>query len=138
MEVTIRNGRQTMPPMPAFAGRLSDDEIADVVAYLESLPSGPRNFGPEMRRDGMMGDGGMMDRMMGGGWIGPLLAIVLFVLLAAVVGLVVALVVSRRGKQARPRGVPGAESPRDILDRRYAAGELSPEEYRQARDHLEA
>lgn len=47
----------------------------------------------------------------------------------------VALVVNQRGPQVR--GVPGGESPRDILDRRYAAGELSPEEYRQAREDLD-
>lgn len=138
VEVTIRNGRQTMPPMPSFDGRLSDEEISDVIGYLESLPSGPRNFGPETDRDRMMRDGGMMDRMMGRGWTGPLVAIVLFLLVPAVVGLVVALVVDQRGKQAPERGQPGRESPGEILDRRYAAGELSAEKYGQVRDDLEA
>ena len=59
VEVTIRNGRDTRPPMPAFADRLSDDEITSVIAYLDRLPDGPRNFGPEADAsdDGM---GGMM------------------------------------------------------------------------------
>jgi cytochrome c6 len=35
VEVTVRNGRDTMPPMPAFAGRLTDQEINDVIAYLD-------------------------------------------------------------------------------------------------------
>lgn len=61
VEVAIRNGRDTDPPMPAFAGRLSDDEIDAVISYLESLPAGPRNFGPDHRDGGMM-DGGMMGR----------------------------------------------------------------------------
>lgn len=136
VEVTIRNGRQTMPPMPAFGDRLSDEDVADVIAYLDTIPSGPRNFGPEMERDGMMRDGGMMERMMGRGGAGPLIAILLLVLLLILIGAVVAVVVNQRGKQPGDQA-PRDESARDILDRRYAAGELSPEEYRQARDDLE-
>lgn len=149
VEVTIRNGRQTGPPMPAFGDRLSDDEIADVIAYLATLPDGPRNFGPEMTdRDGMMRDGGMMnddggmmrdggmmDRMMGGGWgwVWMLIAVLLIVL---VVAAAVALI-SQRDKQARGGDQRGDEDARTILDRRYAAGELSREEYRQAREDLD-
>ena len=59
VEVTIRKGRDVRPPMPAFEGRLSDEEIAHVIAYLDALPVGPRNFGPGA---GMMGD---RDDMMG-------------------------------------------------------------------------
>jgi mono/diheme cytochrome c family protein len=59
VEVTIRKGRRTTPPMPAFEGRLSDEQITDVVAYIASLPPGPRNFGPEAGGGGGMGD--MMD-----------------------------------------------------------------------------
>jgi mono/diheme cytochrome c family protein/uncharacterized membrane protein len=144
VDVTIRNGRQTMPPMPAFGDRLSDEDVADIIAYLDTLPSGPRNFGPEMDRDGgpemdrdgMMRDGGMMERMMGRGGAGPLVAILLLVLLLILIGFVVAVVVNQRGKQSGDQGRRG-ESARDILDRRYAAGELSPEEYRQARDDVE-
>jgi mono/diheme cytochrome c family protein len=46
VEVTIRQGRDVQPPMPAFQGRLSDEDISDVIAYLDTLPVGPRNFGP--------------------------------------------------------------------------------------------
>lgn len=77
VEVTIRNGRDTRPPMPAFGDRLGDDDIADLVAYLETLPPGPRNFGPESA-DGPMGGGGMSG-MMGGGmglaWIASILLV---------------------------------------------------------------
>ncbi len=62
VEVTIRNGRDTRPPMPAFGDRLGEDDIADLVAHLETLPAGPRNFEPEGgngQRDGR-GMGGMM------------------------------------------------------------------------------
>lgn len=85
VEVTIRNGRDTMPPMPAFGDRLSDDEITDVTAYLTSLPHGPRNFGPEA--DGMMRGPGMMpgmDRMSSA--VPWLLLSLLAALLAGVVG----------------------------------------------------
>lgn len=134
-----------VPHAAAQAAGDADAGRGVYTAYLDTLPAGARNFGPEMDRDGMMRDdgmmdgemmdGGMMDRMMGVGWVGLLVAIVLFVLLAGLVALVVALVVNQRGKQSG--GVPGGESPRDILDRRYAAGELSAEEYRQAREDLD-
>ena len=65
VEVTMRNGRATNPPMPSFEGRLSEEELDDVVAYLDTLPVGPRNFGAE--DGGMMGMDGMMD---GGMWRG--------------------------------------------------------------------
>ncbi len=98
VEVTVRNGRDTMPPMPAFADRLSSDEIADVTAYLASLPHGPRNFGPE--QDGMMRGPGMMpgmDRMSSAGpW---LLLSALAVLFAGVVGGLVGYLLGRsRGR----------------------------------------
>lgn len=130
VEVTIRKGRNTMPPMPAFEGRLTDQAIADVMAYLESLPAGPRNFGPE----GGGGMGGMMggadsrggDRSMTG-WF-----------LAALVVLVLALVVlvALAARQRRLAGAGGME-PDSVLDRRYAAGEVSREEYLDRRRDLE-
>lgn len=86
VEVTIRNGRDTRPPMPAFGERLDDNDITDLVAYLETLPAGPRNFGPEA--DGAMGDGGM-GGMMGGGMIAVgVVAVVLVGVLGAAAGYV--------------------------------------------------
>ena len=52
VEVTIRKGRATQPPMPAFERRLSDQEIADVVAYIASLPPGPATSVPTARAGG--------------------------------------------------------------------------------------
>jgi putative membrane protein len=136
VEVAIRNGRRTMPPMPAFGDRLSDDEIGDVIAYLDTLPPGPRNFGPEMMDgDCMMGDGGMMDRMMGRGWGWAWTLVAVLLLLVVVAALV--LVITQRGKQTGAGYRGGDDDPRTILDRRYAAGELSREEYQQAREDLD-
>lgn len=127
VEVTIRNGRRTQPPMPAFGGTLDEGQIDAVVAYLDTLPPGPRNFGPDSG-DGGMG-GGMGDGMMGGG---AMLLVPLVVLVLVVLG-VIALVrfLTARG---RDTGTPTA---REILDRRYAEGELSREEYLQLRDDLD-
>jgi uncharacterized membrane protein len=101
--------------MPAFGDRLSDEQIADVIAYLDTLPPGSRNFGPEMTEPGgMMPDNRMMDRM------DVLLAVVLIVLVAVLI-LVVVLLVNQPRRQVLGNG----ESPREILDRRYAAGGLS-------------
>lgn len=134
VEVTIRNGRDTRPPMPAFEGRLSDGDIADVIAYLESLPSGPRNFGPGDldARDGMMGDGGMMDGgvMMGGGVMMLMMVLLVLGFLALVVAAIVWLV-------RQSTGTGGSSSARDELDRRYAAGEVDRDEYLQRRRDLE-
>ncbi len=76
----------------------------------------------------------MMDNMMGGGWgAGTMLVMGLLwlLLLVAIVALVVwvARTVWRAGPPA-PRGPSaGAEAPMDTLRRRYAAGELSHEEF---------
>jgi mono/diheme cytochrome c family protein len=93
VEVTVRNGRATTPPMPAFVDRLNDEEIADVVAFVASLPDGPRNFGPD--EDGGMGDG-MMGGMMDGGpsWMW----VVIVVLAAALAGVVGYLIGVRRSR----------------------------------------
>ena len=82
--VTIRNGRDTRPPMPAFEGRLSDGDIDAVIAYLATLPDGPRNFGPEGTGGGMGGMGEMMPMM--GGWGPGLVVVLLLVVLAGAVG----------------------------------------------------
>jgi mono/diheme cytochrome c family protein len=128
VEVTIRKGRATQPPMPAFEGRLTDAEIADVVAYIASLPVGPRNFGPEGGGGGMMGRGMMGDRRRD--WDPVVWATVLLVILAIAAALILAL------RRARPTAF--GEDARSVLDHRYAAGELSREEYLERRRDLEA
>ena len=132
VEVTIRNGRGTNPPMPAFEGRLSDQEIADVVSYLDTLPVGPRNFGPE--GDGMMG--GDMDGMMGGGmWSWFLWSVLFLVVVAAVV---IASIFVIRGRWTRRGGsaAPGSRA-LDILKERYARGEIDHDEFEERRRILE-
>jgi mono/diheme cytochrome c family protein len=128
VEVAIRKGRATQPPMPAWEGRLTDAQIADVVAYIASLPPGPRNFGPEPGGGGMMGRG-----MMGGrrrNWDPVYWAVILLVILAVAGVLLLFL--------RRPRSSPAGEDPRLLLDRRYAAGELGREEYLERRRDLES
>lgn len=125
VEVTIRNGRGTRPPMPAFAGRLTDREIEQVIAYLDTLPAGPRNFGPDSE-GGMMD--GMMEGMSGWMWLVPLLIVVLAL---------VAVLVLTRARASRP-GADSPPSPREVLDRRYAEGQLTREEYLQQRNDIES
>jgi len=69
---------------------------------------------------------------MGGGWFG--MGLWWLVLVAVVAVLVVAL--SRRGGAAS--GGLGRESARDVLDRRYAAGEIGRDEYEQKKRDLQA
>ncbi|MBA2425986.1 MAG: c-type cytochrome [Actinobacteria bacterium] len=118
VEVTMRNGRATNPPMPSFEGRLSEEELDDVVAYLDTLPVGPRNFGAE--DGGMMGMDGMMD---GGMW-SWLAWIALFLVVLA--GFIIASVFVTRALWKRGDG--RSSSPRDaaleILKERYARGEI--------------
>lgn len=134
VEVTVRNGRATTPPMPAFGGRLSDAEIDHVVAYVASLPEGPRNFGPgrgDVRHDGMMDDRAA-DRSP---LVWTLLVVIVIVLAVAALFWIrwprrAAIAASRRG---------GSPSPaRAELDRRYAAGELPRDEYLQRRRDIES
>ena len=123
VEVTIRNGRDTDPPMPPFEGRLTDREIEQVTAYIDSLPRGPRNFGPGTEGGGMMG--GMMRGWM---WVWPLLIVIVIALGA--------LAVVRRSN-GRRTPFTDDRSPREVLDQRYAAGEIERDEYLQRRDDLE-
>jgi putative membrane protein len=124
VEVAIRKGRKTTPPMPAWEGRLTDDQIADVIAYLGELPPGPRNFEPG-------GGGGMMDRMMDGGmsWMALLLVVLAAVLIASI------FIVGglwRRGER------PGGSGSRalEVLRERYARGEIDYDEYEERRRKL--
>lgn len=131
VEVTIRKGRDTMPPMPSFAGRLSPKEIDDVVAYLDTLLMGPRNFGGESR---MMD----MDGMMGGGMWAWLLwtALFLVVVAAIVIGSVfITRALWRRGDSA---GRPKDNAALDILKERYARGEIDRDEFEERRRALQA
>jgi mono/diheme cytochrome c family protein/uncharacterized membrane protein len=127
VEVTIRNGRDVQPPMPVFEGRLSDEDISDVIAYLDTLPVGPRNFGPG---DGMMdGTGDMMgDSGMGSTRFPWLLVGVLTIVLA---GTVIVLI-------ARSRAGGGGRRSRalDILEERYARGDIDHEEFEERRRAL--
>lgn len=74
----------------------------------------------------MCGTYGGITAMMIGGWVFYLALLVLAVL--AIVWLV-------RGLR-RPAGAPSTESAEDVLRRRYAAGEISDEEYRQRQAQL--
>ena len=48
VEVAFRPGRATRPPMPAWEGRLTENEINDVnAAFIATLPDGRRNVGPD-------------------------------------------------------------------------------------------
>jgi mono/diheme cytochrome c family protein len=85
VEVTIRQGRDVRPPMPAFADRLDREEIDAVVAYLATLEGDDRAGGP----------GGMMDDGMMGRWpwgrMGGLGGGAVLVAVGAVAGLLIAL-----------------------------------------------
>jgi mono/diheme cytochrome c family protein len=133
VEVTIRMGRRTTPPMPAFSGRLSDQQIADVIAYIAALPEGPRNFGPGQ---GMMGSGpaeGGMAQPQGRTGVG-VLDLLIGALLVGLIGLVAIALIRLVGGLRRSAARPSA---RDELDRRYARGELERDEYLQRRTDLE-
>jgi putative membrane protein len=126
VEVTVRNGRDTMPPMPAFSGRLTDEEINDVIAYLDTLPVGPRNFGAE--GDGMMDMDGMMD---GGMWSWfAWMALFLVVLAAVVIGSIFV----TRSLWKRGDGSPSHRNlALEILKERYARGEIDRDEFEERR-----
>ena len=128
VEVTIRNGRDVQPPMPAFEGSLSDEDISDVIAYLDSLPAGPRNFGPG---SGMMDDGeGMMGRS-GADSPGRFPWLLAGVLAIALIG--IALVFAARSG-AGGRG--GKSQALHILEERYARGDIDHEEFEERRRTL--
>ncbi|CAN5127472.1 hypothetical protein BH20ACT9_BH20ACT9_03270 [soil metagenome] len=134
VEVTIRQGRDVTPPMPSFEDRLTDEQTNDVVAYIASLPVGPRNFGTGEQ---MMGDNGMMNGgMTDGFWLLWVLLVLVLIALA-----VVALVWLVRNLRATGRSsdTPAEHSSvRVELDRRYAAGEVSRDDYLQRRQDLES
>ncbi len=81
-----------------------------------------------MMHDGWMhwGPGGF-----GGLWMGPVFWIILL-------GLVVwlAVLLARRGGNGGGPVSPPAKTPREILDERFARGEIDDEEYKRRRDLL--
>lgn len=114
VEITIRNGRRTEPPMPAWEGHLSDAEIDDLVAYVASLPDGPRNFGPGTNA----GMGGMTEPASDGRLRVPIVVGLLVVLaaVAAAAGWAVSQALT---------------SPCRTVARRYAAGQVCRDEWLQ-------
>lgn len=142
--ITIRKGRATTPPMPAFEDELTEGDVADLVAYLDSLPPGPRNFGPmqdgNMMDDGMTDDG-MMGRMMDDGmmtgqmWLQMLVGLLLLLAVTAIIVVLVAWVARKTARSSTSAQGDG-DNPRQVLDARYARGELSREDYLQARQDL--
>lgn len=66
-----------------------------------------------------------------------LMAFLALVLVGIIVSMVIAIVwLTRRRNPATRGGSAQVESPRDILDERYARGEMSREEYLKARDTI--
>lgn len=79
--------------------------------------------------------------MMGYGWgMGAVGWIFMLVFWAALIALIVwavtRLLPTSRTRETDRREL--AETPEEILDRRFAAGEIDPEEYQRARDQLAA
>lgn len=68
----------------------------------------------------------------GGMWFGPIFWIIL---IALVVWIVVVLL--RRGGSALPDGPPRGKTPREILDERFARGEIDEQEYEARRRVLD-
>jgi putative membrane protein len=132
---TVREGRGRMP---AFGDRLEETEIDHLVAHLDRLAAGPEV--DDVRRSRMP----MMDdrwRGMPGGW--PLgvglvwVAVVLVVVVLIVAGVVwFARRLDGAGAQS-DAGRASTSAARDILDQRYARGEISREEYLEVRRDLE-
>jgi putative membrane protein len=72
----------------------------------------------------------------GPGWAWMMLMPLLWVALIAVVVWAVIRLVQRPSSWQGGPGPQGRETPQEILDRRFARGDIDAEEYRQARAHL--
>jgi mono/diheme cytochrome c family protein/uncharacterized membrane protein len=131
-ERTIRDGRNRMP---AFGSRLDEAQIRDLLTHLDQLAAAETVGG----RDGSgmpMMDGRWRDTL--GDWPAALALLWLVTGLGALVLLALGVVwFTRRASTSdsdAPRGTAASSSSaRDILDQRYARGELTREEYLQAR-----
>lgn len=89
---------------------------------------------------GMMMGGGMGPWMIGH-WYGdnrwePWRILVGLIPMVIVVGGIVAAVLWGLGRPVAPTSTPGESSARDLLDARYARGEIIREQYQQMRDDL--
>ncbi|MGW3041997.1 SHOCT domain-containing protein [Kitasatospora sp. NPDC001159] len=76
-----------------------------------------------------------------GGWAWMMLMPLLWIALIGLVVWAVVRVTHQRPGQYGDRpvnggGPPHRETPREILDRRYASGEIDTDTYREARNHL--
>jgi putative membrane protein len=85
--------------------------------------------------EGGWGTGGMMDM---GGMGGMMIFGVLWLVIIAALAALVIFGAIWFWRRSGPPASPGRPSPRDTLDRRYAAGELDRETYLQMRSDLEA
>ncbi len=71
--------------------------------------------------------GGHMDN----GWGWAMMALWMIIAVVVVVALVVWFIRNQNSSQMGAAGGPGVETPLQILDRRLAIGEITPEEYEQ-------
>ncbi len=131
----VRNGRGGMP---AFGGRLEEAEIRDLVAHLEQVTI--EATVEESDRSGRhMMNGRWRDMM--DGWPWGLGLVWLLVVLVLVILVVVGAVLLARGTGASGAGrAPQASTSmpaREVLDQRYARGEISREDYLAMRRDLE-
>ncbi|GAA1072418.1 hypothetical protein GCM10009663_10020 [Kitasatospora arboriphila] len=76
----------------------------------------------------------------GGGWAWMMFLPLLWIGLAGLIGWAAVHLAhrpaERQGESAPPGPVPGHATPREVLDRRYASGEIDTTAYREAREHL--
>jgi len=101
-------------------------------------------MGRGMMGRGMMGWGMMGPGMMGGRWAGPWMGfplggVIMWIIVIALIVAVVFLIVRVRknaGAHGRGSGSAGAETPLQIVQKRYAGGEISKEEYEDIKHNL--
>ena len=83
-----------------------------------------------------------MDEMWRGGhhafgWFGIVSAALSFIFFALVIWLIYKAITKFAPNASHAKSISGKETPREILDRRLAAGEISTEEYQATRKLLE-